>query len=189
MQFRTTTAIQVVIICSGTKKHFCSLHSVCAGHRSWDTLPFPHPPLAHCHLVSALLSVDRFCQNRVFHKVSAWGTWKLLTLLYYLPTYLPTYLPNNSTEQNPRLLWNRKVHYHVHKSPPFVPVLSQMHSVHIFPPYFPKNHSNIIFPSMSRSSSRLFPSGFTTKILYAFFNFPMSCPSHSPRVHHPNNTW
>jgi hypothetical protein len=32
--------------------------------------------------------------------------------------------------------------------PPLVPILSQMHPVHTFPPNFPKIHSNIILPYM-----------------------------------------
>jgi len=60
---------------------------------------------------------------------------------------------NHSYSQEiPRLLYNPKVYYSVHKSPLLVPIISQMHTVHIFPIYFPKIHSNIIFPSTHRSS-------------------------------------
>jgi len=58
---------------------------------------------------------------------------------------------HSASQEIPRLLWNPKVHYCVHKSPPLDTVLSQMHSVHTLSPYFPEIHSNFIFSSTPRS--------------------------------------
>jgi hypothetical protein len=49
-------------------------------------------------------------------------------------------------KEYPAFLWNSKVHYRVHKSPPLNPFLSQLNSVCPIDPYLPKVHLNVILP-------------------------------------------
>ena len=55
------------------------------------------------------------------------------------------------TQEIPRILWNPKVHYRIHKPPPSTPNPNQSNPVHSSPPHFLKIHFNIIFPSIYRS--------------------------------------
>jgi hypothetical protein len=90
------------------------------------------------------------------------------------------------SEEIPRLLCNRMVHYRVHNSPSLVPILSHMNPAHTFTPYFPKIHSNIILPSTFRSSEWSLPfNSNQPKYCMHFSSNPNAC--YIPRLSH--RTW
>jgi hypothetical protein len=68
----------------------------------------------------------------------------------------------------PKTLGNTNVYYHVHKSSPLVPILSQMNPVHTSPPIYLRSTQILLSHLSLGLPIGLFRSGFLTKILYTF---------------------
>jgi len=85
---------------------------------------------------------------------------KQIIITYLVPcliTYLRTYCvkqsssweanPFSAGQEIPRILWNLKVHYRIHKCLPTIPILSQLDPTYAPKSHFPKIHLNIVLPS------------------------------------------
>jgi hypothetical protein len=75
-------------------------------------------------------------------------------LTYLLKELIPTLEAANcaATQELPSILWNPKVHHRVHKSPPLVPILSQIDPVRTIPFYLSKIYFNTVHSPTSWSS-------------------------------------
>jgi hypothetical protein len=110
---------------------------------------------------------DRFCDYVI--------TFAQLTyFLTYSMKQIPSWEANQlaASHKIPCILWNPKVHYHIHKCLPTLSIMSQLNPVHTPTFHFLKIHLILSSHVCLGLPSHLFPSGFPTKTL----NTPL--PSH-----------
>jgi len=87
---------------------------------------------------------------------------------------------HSSSQEITHLLCNPKIQYRVHKISPLVPILSQMNSIHTFPPYFSKIiliwlscvHMSSMLPLPFRFSGQNFV--FSSYLSFTFYIPPIS---------------
>jgi hypothetical protein len=120
---------------------------------------------------------------------SGHGQWSLPSLTNYMELSLFWDATScSSIQELPSILWNLKVHYWIHNSPPLASIPSPTNPAHTTTSCLSKIHPNIFLVFLVVSFPLAFP-----PITYTCSSSPsivlMTRPSHPPRLDYSNYTW
>jgi len=85
----------------------------------------------------------------------------------------------SASQEVHRILWYLKVHYHLHKSPPTIPILNQINPVYVKSHFLKVRFSIILQSTLLSSKWSLFLRSLH-QTLYALLLYPLraTCPAH-----------
>ena len=85
----------------------------------------------------------------------------------------------SAIQEIPSILWNLKVHFQIHKSPPPIPILSQFNPVYA-PSHFFKFHFSVILQSTLPTSmwSPFLRSLHLNPVCTYYISYTATCPAH-----------